>query len=220
LPTLKADNHILGVTLSLQKSHPHRQVILVSKDINMRIKARALSVPAEDYFNDKVLEDTDLLYTGMQELPADFWDKHGKEMESWQSGGHTYYRVKGPLVSSFMINQFVFQEGDRPFYAIVRELDGNSAVLETLKDTAIRKTCVGHHRKKSRAEFCSQPAHEPANRFRHHDRAGGRGENTADTCRRLMHTLEYKTYTEIIMTRITVPVGEDIGFSPAPKKKK
>ena len=64
----------------------------------MRIKARALGIAAEDYFNDKVLEDTDLLYSGMRELPADFWDKHGKGMESWQQGGHTYYRITGPLV--------------------------------------------------------------------------------------------------------------------------
>ncbi|MDP2057198.1 MAG: PIN domain-containing protein, partial [Thiobacillus sp.] len=62
LPTSKVDNQILGVVLFLSRHHPKRQVILVSKDINMRIKARALGLPAEDYFNDKVLEDTDLLY--------------------------------------------------------------------------------------------------------------------------------------------------------------
>jgi PhoH-like ATPase len=77
----KADNQIIGVVKYLQEAHPKRQVILVSKDINMRIKARALGFAAEDYFNDKVLEDTDLLYTGTLELPADFWDKHGKGME-------------------------------------------------------------------------------------------------------------------------------------------
>ena len=84
----------------LAESQAKRQVILVTKDINMRIKARALGLPREDYFNDKVLEDTDLLYTGVRELPADFWDTHGKDMESWQQGGHTFYRVHGPLCSS------------------------------------------------------------------------------------------------------------------------
>jgi PhoH-like ATPase len=82
LPTAKADNQILAVVIHLQKRHPERPVILVSKDINMRIKARALGLQAQDYFNDKVLEDTDLLYTGMRELPADFWDEHGQDMES------------------------------------------------------------------------------------------------------------------------------------------
>src|SRR6186713_2005034 len=86
----KADNQILAVVMHLQHLHTKRSVILVSKDINMRIKARALGIAAEDYFNDKVLEDTELLYSGMRELPGDFWDKHGKGMESWQQGGYTY----------------------------------------------------------------------------------------------------------------------------------
>jgi PhoH-like ATPase len=80
------------------RSTPGREVVLVSKDINMRVKARALGLPAEDYFNDKTLEDGDLLYTGVLPLPADFWERHGKTMESWQQGGHTFYRISGPLV--------------------------------------------------------------------------------------------------------------------------
>src|SRR5262245_43534816 len=88
----KADNQIIGVALHEAKAHPKRQVILVSKDINMRIKARAIGLAAEDYFNDKVLEDTELLYSGVTELPPTFWDDHGKGMESWQQQGHTFYR--------------------------------------------------------------------------------------------------------------------------------
>ena len=75
LPQGKADNQILAVVMYLQQAHPKRSVILVSKDINMRIKARSLGIPAEDYTNDKVLEDTELLYSGMTELPADFWER-------------------------------------------------------------------------------------------------------------------------------------------------
>jgi len=106
----KADNQILAVVMYLAQRETKRNVILVSKDINMRIKARALGIAAEDYFNDKVLEDTELLYPGMQVLPDDFWDRHGKGMESWQSGGHTLYRLTGPLVPSLLTNEFVYQE--------------------------------------------------------------------------------------------------------------
>ena len=108
----KADNVILGVALHLKEKFPKREVVLVSKDINMRIKAHAVGIAAEDYFNDKVLEDTDLLYSGIMQLPEDFWDKHGKDVESWQEGGRTLYRVKGPLVPAMMVNMFVFHEGD------------------------------------------------------------------------------------------------------------
>ena len=110
LPQGKADNQILGVVQALREQQPGRDVVLVSKDINMRIKARALGLPAEDYFNDKTLDDGDLLYTGVLPLPADFWDRHGKTMESWQQGGHTFYRISGPLVPALLINQFVYLE--------------------------------------------------------------------------------------------------------------
>ncbi|MDH5540624.1 MAG: PIN domain-containing protein, partial [Rhizobacter sp.] len=110
LPQGKADNQILGVVQALREQQTGRDVVLVSKDINMRIKARALGLPAEDYFSDKTLDDGDLLYTGVLPLPADFWDRHGKTMESWNQGGMTYYRISGPLVPALLINQFVFLE--------------------------------------------------------------------------------------------------------------
>jgi PhoH-like ATPase len=78
LPMGKADNQILGVVRALHDKFIDREVVLVSKDINMRLKARTLSLSAEDYFNDQVLEDSDLLYSGMLALPDNFWNKHGK----------------------------------------------------------------------------------------------------------------------------------------------
>src|SRR6185312_10474064 len=142
----KADNQILAVVKELAERESSRDVILVSKDINMRIKARALGIAAEDYFNDKVLEDTDLLYSGMRELPADFWDRHGKAMESWQQSGNTYYRVTGPLCHSLLVNEFVYLEGkgpgETPLYAMVREVSGRTALLQTLKDYTHQKNNV------------------------------------------------------------------------------
>src|SRR5438876_8537314 len=102
LPIGKTDNHIIGVVIYLQKRDPGRRVTLVSKDINMRIKARALGLTVEDYYNDKVLEDTDLLYTGVRELPEDFWDSHGGDIESWKREGRTYYRIRGPLCQDLL----------------------------------------------------------------------------------------------------------------------
>ena len=83
LPQGKADNQILGVVKALGLMHAPRDVVLVSKDINMRVKARALGLQAEDYQNDKTLEDGDLLYPGSMAVPQDFWTKNGKTVESW-----------------------------------------------------------------------------------------------------------------------------------------
>lgn len=96
LPGNSPDNHILGTALALQQRHPDCQVTLISKDINLRIKAALLGIHAEDYHNDQVLDDVSLLYRGEQELDKTFWETRSRHLESWQEHGHTYYRIRGP----------------------------------------------------------------------------------------------------------------------------
>ncbi|MGE0358221.1 MAG: PhoH family protein [Burkholderiales bacterium] len=217
----KADNVILGVAMHLRERHARRQVVLVTKDINMRIKAHAVGLAAEDYFNDKVLEDTDLLYTGVLELPADFWDRHGKDVESWQEHGRTLYRVKGPLCPSLLVNQFVFQEGDRPFYAVVKDVTGKVATLQTLKDYSHHKNNVWGITSRNREQnFALNLLMDPEVDFVTLLGQAGTGKTLLTLAAGLMQTLEYKVYSEIIMTRVTVPVGEDIGFLPGTEEEK
>jgi len=217
----KADNQILSVVLELQQTIKDRQVILVSKDINIRIKARAIGVPAEDYFNDKVLEDTDLLYTGMKELPADFWEKHSKEMESWQDAGRMYYRITGPLCKSFLVNEFVFYEFEKPFHAIVRSQEGNTAVLEIIKDFTQPKHAVWGITSRNREQnFALNLLMDPEVDFITLLGQAGTGKTLLTLAAALTQTLDKKIYSEIIMTRVTVPVGEDIGFLPGTEEEK
>ncbi|MBK1679673.1 PhoH family protein [Rhodocyclus tenuis] len=221
LPTAKADNQILAVVIHLQQRHPGRPVILVSKDINMRIKARALGLEAQDYFNDKVLEDTDLLYTGMRDLPVDFWEAHGPEMESWKKDGHTLYRLKGPLCSQLLVNEFVFQEGSHPLYAIVREVAGKTALLETLTDYTHPKNNVWGITSRNREQnFALNLLMNPEVDFVTLLGQAGTGKTLLTLAAGLTQVLESKLYSEIIMTRVTVPVGEDIGFLPGTEEEK
>ncbi|MEI8362073.1 MAG: PhoH family protein [Betaproteobacteria bacterium] len=217
----KADNQILGVVMTLQHSHPSRQVILVSKDINIRIKARALGMPAEDYFNDKVLEDTELLYSGMKELPADFWDKHSKEMESWQESGRMFYRLTGPLCKTFLVNEFVFYEYEKPFHAMVRSLDGNTAVLEVVKDHLLAKNNVWGITARNREQnYALNLLMDPEIDFVSLLGQAGTGKTLLTLASALTQVLDTKIYAEIIMTRVTVSVGEDIGFLPGTEEEK
>jgi PhoH-like ATPase len=217
----KADNHMLAVVRHLQRLHPGREVILVSKDINLRIKARALGLAAEDYFNDKVLEDTDLLYTGTRELPADFWETHGRDMESWQQGGHTYYRVRGPLCPQLLVNEFVYLEAERPFYAQVREVQGKTAVLATLRDYGhARHNVWGITARNREQNFALNILMNPQIDFVTLLGQAGTGKTLLALAAGLAQTLEHKLYSEIIMTRVTVPVGEDIGFLPGTEEEK
>ena len=221
LPIGKADNAIIGVVTHLQKRHPKREVILVSKDINMRIKARALGLAAEDYFNDKVLEDTDLLYTGVRELPADFWEQNGRDMESGKKDGHTYYRIRGPIVGHLTLNEFLYQEGERPLHAWVKEIAGRTAVLETLKDYSHQRNNVWGITARNREQnFALNLLMNPEIDFVTLLGQAGTGKTLITLAAGLTQTLDLKLYSEIIMTRVTVPVGEDIGFLPGTEEEK
>jgi len=226
LPAGKGDNMILGVVAHLQKQHPEREVVLVSKDINMRIKARALGLPAEDYFNDQVLEDRDLMYSGVLTLSADFWPKHGKGMESWSDAktGTMFYRVTGPTVPYMMVNQFVYQEnadGSSPFYAQVKEINGKTALLQTLKDFSHQKNNVWSITARNREQnFAMNLLMNPDIDFVTLLGQAGTGKTLLALAAGLEQVLDSKRYNEIIITRATVPVGEDIGFLPGTEEEK
>jgi PhoH-like ATPase len=221
LAGLKADNQILAVVLDQQKRQPNRHVILVSKDINIRIKARAMGMAAEDYFNDKVLEDSDLLYSGMKELPADFWEKHSKAMESWQEAGRMFYRISGPLCKTFLVNEFVYYEYEKPFHALVRSVEGNSSVLEVVKDHMHPKNNVwGINARNREQNFALNLLMDPEVDFVSLLGQAGTGKTLLTLASALTQVLDKKIYSEIIMTRVTVSVGEDIGFLPGTEEEK
>jgi PhoH-like ATPase len=193
----------------------------VSKDINMRLKARAVGLTAEDYLNDHVLDDSDLLYDGVMPLPANFWTKHGKDIESWQQGGTTYYRIKGPLCSDFIVNEFVYFEGEMPMQAQVREVSGKSAVLATLRDYSHGKNNVWGVTARNREQnFALNLLMNPECDFVSLLGQAGTGKTLLALAAGLMQTLETKRYNEIIITRATVPVGDDIGFLPGTEGEK
>lgn len=223
LPQGKADNQILGVVQALREQQPGRDVVLVSKDINMRIKARALGLPTEDYFNDKTLEDGDLLYTGALALPADFWDRHGKTMESWNQGGYTHYRISGPMVPLLLINQFVYLEapGAAPLYAKVIEITGKNAVLRTLREYGNPKHAVWGVTARNREQnFALNLLMDPECDFITLTGTAGTGKTLMTLAAGLSQVMDDRRYTEIIVTRVTVPVGEDIGFLPGTEEEK
>jgi PhoH-like ATPase len=228
LPAGKADNQILGVVRALESDQSGRAIVLVSKDINMRIKARAMGLAAEDYFNDHVLEDTDLLYSGIVQLPDDFWTKHSKNMESWQEikGGNsaTYYRVTGPVVPTLLVNQFVYfdpKNGEAPFTGQVKEINGKTAVLQTLRDYSHSKNNVWGITARNREQnFALNLLMNPEVDFVTLLGQAGTGKTLLALAAGLAQVLETKVYNEIIVTRVTVPVGEDIGFLPGTEEEK
>ena len=223
LPQGKADNQILGVVQALSDNEKAREVVLVSKDINMRVKARALGLAAEDYENDKTLDDGELLYPGALELPADFWSKQSKKVESWQEGSYTFYRISGAIVQQFYINQFVYFEipGEPSLYARVTEIRDKSAVLKTLRDFGHQKNAAWGVTSRNREQnFALNLLMDPEIDFVTLTGTAGTGKTLLALASGLTQVLDDRRYTEIIMTRATVSVGEDIGFLPGTEEEK
>jgi len=221
LPGQGADNAILANTLALQQKFPHARVTLVSKDINMRIKASIVGVQAEDYSSDKTIEDADLLASGVQQLPANFWQKHGKGMESWQHQSHTFYRVRGPLVSEWRTNQFVYDAGENGVEAVVRKIEGDSAILELTVDYRTERNNVWGVVSRNREQnLALNLLMDPDIDFVTILGPAGTGKTLLTLAAGLAQTLDHNRFSEIIMTRVTIPLGEDIGFLPGTEEEK
>lgn len=223
LPGNTADNTILNVVIALQQENSKRQVTLVSKDINLRIKASILGLHAEDYYNDQVLDDVTLLYSGIWYAGEDFWQEHGQSIDSWNENGRMFYRIEGPAVSSWHPNQCVVMpsDSDNAEAFMVRSMDAAQAVLERLKDYSNHKYAVwGISARNDEQNFALNLLLDPDIEFVSLLGVAGTGKTLLALAAGLAQTLDSKQYRDIIMTRVTVPVADDIGFLPGTEEEK
>ncbi len=221
LPSHKADNHILQTGLALTQSLTNCQVTLVTKDINMRIKSSAMGLHSEDYYNDRVLEDTDLLYRGWEALPENFFENHGKQMKSWQIEGRTFYELEVDEKSNWLPNQSLISTNEAGFNVTVQSVKGGKATLEYMQDfTQHNRSVWGIHARNSEQNIALNYLMNPEIDFVSLLGVAGTGKTLLTLAAALEQTLDLNLYTEIIMTRATIPVGEDIGFLPGTEEEK
>ncbi len=221
LPGNTPDNGILAITQQLQQAHPEKTIVLVSKDINLRIKAAMIGIRAEDYSNDQVIDDAALLYSGQFRLPENFWEEHSKDLESWKEGGHTFYRIKGPIIKNWKSNMCIYSEASEPFEAIVRKMEGDSALIEIASDyRSIHHKVWGINARNREQNFALNFLLNRNIDMVSLLGVAGTGKTLLALAAGLVQTLEQNLYREIIMTRATIPVGEDIGFLPGSEEEK
>jgi PhoH-like ATPase len=221
LPGTAADNAILAQTLALQAEMPRVRVTLVSKDINLRIKAAIVGIHAEDYYSDRTIDDADLLDSGMRAVPADFWQRNGEGVRSWKQEGRTWYEIHGPDVTGWRVNQFVYEDSDNGIEAIVRSVDGEVAKLELISDYRSSKHSVWGITARNREQnFALNLLLDPDIDLVTILGPAGTGKTLLTLAAGLMQTLDTSLFAEIIMTRVTIPLGEDIGFLPGTEEEK
>ncbi len=226
LPVGKADNQIIGVALHLQETQPERRVTLVSKDINMRLKARTVNLDAEDYLNDQVIDDASLLHKGHKGFKADFWTRN-KIISCEQRQGIAHYQISGPGTKGLAVNEFlsVQSESEGPADAaqqlVVRAVSGKTARLETIKDySSPRNPVWGVVARNPEQNYALNLLMDPEVDFVTLLGPAGTGKTLLTIAAGLAQVFDKNAYGEIIMTRATVPIGDEIGFLPGTEEEK
>ena len=215
-----ADNEILSTALALRETTKDREIVLISKDINLRIKAAILNLPAEDYRNDRALDDVDLLYKGMSIEDESFWDRY-PQVESWSENGATYYRIKRIENDDWFPNQcIVIGEGDG-IEAIAVEVSQEFAVLKLVTDyQSGRNTVWGIQARNREQNFALNLLVDPEIDFVTLLGIAGTGKTLLTLAAGLAQTLDERVYNEVIVTRATVSLGDEIGFLPGTEEEK
>ena len=215
------DNQILASIMVLREDNAGVPVVLVSKDINLRIKAHIVGVPAEDYENDRALDDFNLLYTGSTELPDSFWQKHEKDLRSWNEKSHSFYEVKMGPDEEWHPNQYLYQPGEDEVELRVLKINGDKAVLQIVDDYRGHAHQVWGIGARNREQNLALNAlMDPDIDFVTLLGTAGTGKTLLALAAGLAQTMDQQRYREIIMTRATVSVGEDIGFLPGTEEEK
>jgi len=206
----------------LKESDPGVPVVLVSKDINLRIKASIAGIVSEDYENDRALDDFSLLYTGATALPEDFWQRHGKDLKSWTDKGRTFYEIgRGDGEEDWHPNQFLYLPGDDESQMRVTRVAGDKVTLQIVDDYRHNQHAVWGITARNREQnFALNALMDPEVDFVTLLGTAGTGKTLLALAAGLAQTMDQQRYREIIMTRATVSVGEDIGFLPGTEEEK
>ena len=215
------DKQILGAILHLREEEPAVPVVFVSKDINLRIKASIAGILSEDYENDRALDDFSLLYTGAAALPEDFWQRYSDGLKSWTEKGRTFYKFARIDDDEWYPNQFVYLPGDDDAEFRVARVDDGFVELQIVDDFRSHQHAVWGITARNREQnFAMNALMDPEIDFVTLLGTAGTGKTLLALAAGLAQTMDQQRYREIIMTRATVSVGEDIGFLPGTEEEK
>ena len=215
------DNAILGAILALRETTPAEiPVVFVSKDINLRIKAAIAGIVSEDYENDRALDDFSLLFTGANELPEDFWKRHSEDLRSWSDRGRTSYEVSMRQDEDWYPNQFLYLPGEDEVELKVAKVQDGKATLTLVDDFRGQHAVWGIAARNREQNFALNALMDPDIDFVTLLGTAGTGKTLLALAAGLAQTMDQQRYREIIMTRATVSVGEDIGFLPGTEEEK
>jgi PhoH-like ATPase len=195
------DNLILASALELARGETERPTILVSKDVNMRIKADALGLRAENYETDRVSADE--VYTGTFELEAD-----AEELERFHADGHLPFEPAGHLPNECVL----LRNRARQNHTVLARLAPDRRRLVPLVDT--KRGIWGLRPRNKEQYYALDLLLDPEVKLVTLVGKAGTGKTLLAIAAGLQQTTEDKLYHRVLVSRPVLPLGRDIGFLP------
>ncbi|EFH73030.1 conserved hypothetical protein [Vibrio cholerae RC385] len=216
----EGDNRILNAVLYLQAQRTPRAVVLVTKDINMRLRAKGAGVLyVEDYRTDQLIDDIQYLTKGFQTRPGSFWDSV-EDVASYTLGGKTFHKLDRAPFDPTFLNQYVIDE-DSDFAARVETIDGDKLTLRDLsRERMMHRKAWGITPKNIYQGMALDALLDPDIDLVILTGAAGSGKTLLAMAAALEQTVEHKMFDKIIVTRNTPDIGESIGFLPGTEEEK
>ena len=213
------DNRIINVALRLQAEHPDNFVCLVTKDINMRLKAKGSGLQhVEDYRRDRVLDDIDLLAKGYEHIPGDFWSRV-EEVDTLREGDRTLHRVPRKDLPQAYPNMYLFD--DQEFFAYVKRIDEDFVYLRCdSRDNLMNRRFWGLAPRNLEQAMAMELMDDDDVDMTVLTGPAGSGKTLIALAYGLHAILEQKKYSKLIVARSTPPIAEDIGFLPGTEEEK
>lgn len=210
----------LAATLDLRSQQPEQEITLVSRDINVRIKARIAGIATEDYYNDKGLEDVDLLYSGMHPLDDATRTQIRQLFTETVRNSIRAQSVPTNLLLGICPNECLFYASDHEEF-IIRGDDAGAVSLDRMEDYRLKTKAVWGVTARNREQnFALNLLMDPDVDFVSLIGVAGTGKTLLALAAGLAQSIESKRYLEIVVTRETISVGEDIGFLPGTEEEK
>ncbi len=216
----EGDNRILNAVLYLQAQRTPHAVVLVTKDINMRLRAKGAGVLyVEDYRTDQLIDDIQYLTKGFQTRPGSFWDSV-EDVASYTLGGKTFHKLDRAPFDPTFLNQYVIDE-DSDFAARVETIDGDTLTLRDLsRERMMHRKAWGITPKNIYQGMALDALLDPDIDLVILTGAAGSGKTLLAMAAALEQTVERKMFDKIIVTRNTPDIGESIGFLPGTEEEK
>ena len=213
------DNRIINVALKLQSQQPDAFVCLVTKDINMRLKAKGSGLEhVEDYRRDVVLDDIDLLAKGYEQIEGDFWAGIS-EVDTLREGDRTLHRVPREALPKAYPNMFLFDDND--FFAYVKRVDDEFVYLRCdSRDNLMHRKFWGLSPRNLEQAMAMELIDDDSVDMTVLTGPAGSGKTLIALAYGLHAILEQKKYNKLIVARSTPPIAEDIGFLPGTEEEK